>query len=203
MVLTRKETEQTEKEYFGARPIEKSYFGETSTPSVVEEEPVFEVEAEYNGLELPKVEKSTKTLPKFDILPSSNESKSASIDNQKSYKLSPRGKVLAVVCSLVVVLLFTMVIYNAVVLSVKTREINNLASAINLKQSEIETLQGLLDEFKSEEYIQKFLAENNSALRKATQADKVRIVLNIQQSADVLAPTNWFDKLCEFFSNLF
>lgn len=204
MVLTTKDT-QTEQEFeFSVKPVEKSYFS-ASPVSVADEDPLFEVEKEYDNITLPTAKSKSSILPEFEILPEKKPVAVAKeeIAENKQISLSNRGKVLAICCSIIMALLFTMVIYNAVVLGAKSREVSRLASQIELKQSEIDSLKNMLAEAESEGSVQSFLTQNGSSLRKATSLDKVRLVLNAKELEQISAPTNWFDKLCNFLSNLF
>lgn len=200
MVLTRNETETIQELDF-ARPVAKSYFAPAT--EVETENPLFEVEKEYDNLTLPERKAKSSILPEFEILPDKTAVVADAPVQQKQMSLSARGKVLAVVCSLVMVLLLTLVVYNSVVLAGKNREIARLATQIELKESDIATLQRMLKGTQSEEQVKAFLTQNNSGLRKATEADKVRLALVVGDVETVSAPTNWFDKVCEFFSNLF
>lgn len=203
MVLTEKKTETKTTDVVLEKPANKSYFGTISVET--EENPLFEVEKEYNNFEIPEQNSRSKMLPEFDILPDkkSKAEPKACYAPIKDIKLSLRGKILAVVASMVTVLLLTLVIYNAVVLGAKRAEINSLNSQLAASVSEVETLKGELTNAMSEEEISKLLQESGSTLRKATSADKVKVAIETYEVESYSAPTNWFDKLCEFLSHLF
>lgn len=204
MVLTKKKTEIAEEtnQGFSTKPVAKSYFAPLFEADQ-DQEAVFEVEKEYQGFDSPKVQKKNPILPEFDIVPKAQTRSIAKEESDVEIRLSTRGKIIAITASLIVVLLLTMVIYNAVILGAKTSEIVALSSQIAIKQEEIAVLEQALVSSESEASVNEFLSQNASTLRKATSAD--RIVVNAQEFAveETEIPTNWFDKLCEFLSNLF
>ena len=205
MVLTETKTEQeaTTNEVVLEKPIAKSYFGSISVEPA--EKPLFEVEREYNNFELPESGKHSQILPEFDVLPVSKSKTVAKteVEVSKDIKLSLRGKILATVASMITVLLLTLVIYNAVVLGAKRAEINDLNAQLSANLAEISQLETELVNAKSEEEIAKLLKDSGSTLRKATNADKVKVSIESFEVSEYEVPTNWFDKICEFLSNLF
>ena len=206
MVLTRKKTEVAEetREGFSTKPVAKSYFAPVFEADQ-DQDPIFEVEKEYNDFEVLKDQKRSSVLPEFDVLQNGETTaKAESLEKRDvQMRLSTRGKILAIVGSLVMVLLLTMVIYNAVILGAKTKEVSLLASQVATKQEEVSLLEQMLASSESEESVNSFLAENASSLRKATQSDKVIVSYESVETQQISAPTNWFDKLCEFLSSLF
>ena len=199
--MTEKKTETQTADVVLEKPVSKSYFGSISVET--EENPLFEVEKEYNNFEIPEQNSRSKMLPEFDILPDKKTQPKACGAPIKDIKLSLRGKILAVVTSLVTVLLLTLVIYNAVVLGAKRAEINALQTQLAASVGELEALETELTATQSEEEISKLLRESGSTLRKATSADKVKVAIESYAVESYKAPTNWFDKICEFLSNLF
>ena len=205
MVLTETKTEQEKAttEVVLEKPVAKSYFGSISVEPA--EKPLFEIEKEYNNFELPESARRSQMLPEFDILPSSKARSTAKVDAaiKKDLHLSLRGKIIATVASMITVLLLTLVIYNAVVLGSKKAEINSLSALLATNQAELAQLEADLQTAQSEEEIAKLLKDSGSALRKATNADKIKISVESYSASKYSAPTNWFDKICEFLSNLF
>lgn len=202
MVITRNQTEVEEKQQtIFSKPAQKSYFGSIEK----NEDPLFEVEKEYDNFDVPTAATKNPILPEFEILPSKQTQAEVQqeVQTEKQMHLSLRGKILACVSSMIIVLLLTLVIYNAVVLGSHTSEIAALSKQVGIKQEQIAELQNMLASSESEESVREVLKANNSALRKATSFDKVRVAMQIVEEDPIVAPTNWFDKLCDFLSNLF
>jgi len=204
MVMTEKETKQetATEEVVLERPVSKSYFGSITAET---EAPLFEIEKEYNNFDNPEKAKRSQMLPEFDILPdakSKTEPKACGAP-LKDIKLSLRGKILTTVACMVTMLLLTLVIYNAVVLGAKRAEINSLQAQLSSSITELSELQNELVSAQSEEEVAKLLQQSGSTLRKATSADKVKVAIEAYELEKYSTPTNWFDKICEFLSNLF
>ena len=204
MVLTEKKTDtQKATEVMLEKPAVKSYFGSISVDA--QEEPLFEIEKEYNNFDIPSDERQRNLLPEFEVLPEQEKQavKIAEVEQEKDVRLSLRGKILAVVGSMITVLLLTLVIYNAVVLGAKRSEVNMLTSQLEVSMQELASLESEYGEVQSEESVAKLLKNGGSALRKATDADKIVIGVEEYPVESVEVPSNWFDKICEFLSDLF
>ena len=199
MLLTEKKIEtETKSAVALERPTQKSYFGSLNLDTP-DEEPLFEVEKEYNNFDKPELETRSKMLP-TNV---KKEEKVVESEPAKDIKLSLRGKILAVVASLVTVLLLTLVIYNGVVLKEKRAEISSLQNELNVSLNELNTLEGNLFDAQSEEAVFKILKNAGSTLRKATNSDTVKFHVEEFEVTKYEAPSNWFDKLCDFLSGLF
>lgn len=201
MILTEKKTET---EMSLEKPVQKSYFGSLNLDAP-DDTPLFEVEREYNNFDKPENKTRNQMLPEFDIIPTNDVKKEEQVQNEpaKDIKLSLRGKILAVVASLVTVLLLTLVIYNGVVLNAKRAEVNELSAELQTSLQELTALENNLIDAQSEEAVFKILKNAGSSLRKATNADTVKFHVEEFEVTKYEAPSNWFDKLCKFLSDLF
>lgn len=226
MILTKRKTE-TEKERFSGfatRQDRRSYFQrqpqekradaraqaieeiEDFEPLPVlgfsnEDEHVFEIEKEYNNF-VPAVQDKgaeIKELPTFSIPLSEMQAKT----NTK-VRLNTRGKILAVVYSVIVALLFSFVIYNAVTIAGERSAVASIGRQVELRQSEIDFLKAEYFALGSEEGVRDTLSDSNSELKDSTEEDVVSLNLGQEQIRQKASrPTNWFDRICEFFSGIF
>ena len=113
-------------------------------------------------------------------------------------KLNARGKIFACMYSIVAVLLVAFCIYNAVAIS----NIKN-----TLSQKEVEYAQELSDVNllqKDYEEISFTQSTNQSNFVAVNESNTVKVKMEKRPKfASIDETTNWFDRVCEFISNLF
>ena len=183
----------------------------TGTPSIVEPEyeevddDVFEVEKEYkmdDDLTSDVVAKDNNKEVMQTISRERKVNKTSEYANKNTkMKINARGKIILTVFSCIVALLVSFSIYNAVA-------IGNLNAEVNAKQVAVYEVQSEIDGLSTE--IQNMSSENNinskldMKFRKVTDNDKVYLEETAKSAVPEYEKTsNFFDKLCEFFSNIF
>lgn len=119
---------------------------------------------------------------------------------QVKLKVRPQGKLLLIVISVIIILLSSLTIFNAVKISNLYKSIDNFNNQITIQDYKIDkaikNLEKLNEEAKNDD--QKILLE----LKKAT--DIQDITLYERNSVPTPKPvSNWFDKLCNFISKMF
>ncbi len=118
---------------------------------------------------------------------------------KKTFRLNARGKIAICVFSIIFAALLAFSIYNAVLIgelntsvALKNQAVANQTAVINNLQAEYNELSVDVDEGISMGY------------REATDADIVEVVSTPKATKTTTeVESNWFDKLCEFFSKLF
>ena len=115
-------------------------------------------------------------------------------------KLRPRGKLILIAISCVIILLSSFSIANAVKISRLNNEIVNLDNQITIQDFKVDTaikkLGELTDESKKD---QKAI---DLELEKTTDYTEI----GLYERQDVVKPkaqSNWFDKFCNFISRIF
>lgn len=115
-------------------------------------------------------------------------------------KLRPRGKLILIAISMVIILLSSLCISNAVKINNLNSEITNVSSQIDIQDLKIDTaikkLGSLTDEVKSDDTALRL------ELEKCTDASEVNLYER-QSLAKPQAKHNWFDKFCNFISKIF
>lgn len=160
--------------------------------------PVFEVEKEYKMQD--EIGGDVTIVPTFMPTIHKNEEVTQNKSQELKFKLNARGKIIVSVFSIISILLLSFCIYNAVL-------IGSLKSTIADKQIEAELLNR---EVYDATIDYNNITSTNSILAQLPAgytdgADKiVEVSLNQQPNINIVeAPSNWFDKLCNFLSNLF
>lgn len=174
-----------------------SDFGNSFTTTTSQTEPAFEIEKEYNTTIAPQQDEYKVVRPLMQEV----EKKQVLTQTKSKTALSPRLKIMITVYSLVFALLLGFSIYNAVAIS-------NTASMLSAKQIEVSAttevindLTGQYNELGTDEAIRDQVSGD------FVEADNSNTVIINKPDVDAVstyqAPTNWFDKICEFFSSLF
>lgn len=128
-------------------------------------------------------------------------SMSTSSNKQKvEYKVRPQGKLILIVISIIIILLSSLTIYNAVSINNLNKSIDTLNNEITIQDLKIDkavkNLQILNDDAKSNEQILELEFE------KATETTEVELYTR-QAKPTTNKVSNWFDSLCDFISKIF
>lgn len=168
--------------------------------------PSYEVEKEYNVDELNSNKPDDDYMIVKTFMPNVERQKVVTEEQKQTFKtkkikLNARGKIFVAMYSIVACLLIAFCIYNACA-------IGAVKNSISLKQLEYQTITkevNVLDNqytnLTSEESINNSIPAgftdistgNTTSVNFAERPEYIQIT----------ETTNWFDKLCEFFSNLF
>lgn len=177
------------------------------TSESVVDAPQYESESEYKdnegGLQeeseytivktfMPNVEATTNFAP--PVIEQKPKTTTKSV-----IKLNARGKIFACMYGLVATLLVAFCIYNAVSLAninknlaIKNAELNSINNTVNELNVELNSTKKPSSSTIPEGYTK--VSESNTVV---TQIDKRPSYVQVEESS------NWFDRMCEFFSNLF
>lgn len=210
MIATKRriETEQDRVGGFSTTSYDRDFLSSTTfAPSVVEPvgeapEEVFEVEREYKMDDLDSSQRLE--TPKSYMQSIQRRETNVDVKSKNAHgrmKLNMHGKIILAVFSCVLVLLTSFSIYNAVVIGKLNSEIALKEETLINSQTEVENLEYSVDNLSSESTIKSKL---NTNFRKLKDTDKV--YLEDSAKTEIVTyekSTNFFDKLCEFFSNLF
>ena len=180
-----------------------------ASPSMVEPlyeevpQEVFEVEKEYKmDDELSSAIDSSKSTSMMQTIERTDKkSKTETYKANTKLKINAHGKVILAVFSCIVCLLVGFSIYNAVVISNINSEILIKQSTVSNIESEIDGIETNIENMSSETSINSKL---DNSFRKVKDSDK--IYLEETEKSEVITyekTTNFFDKICEFFSNMF
>ena len=121
------------------------------------------------------------------------------------YKINTHGKILCTVYSAICLILVAFAIYNAVAISAlasantaKEAVLSSQKQVISMLESEYNYLgsdEGVSSRLREDEYFENFV--------EADDTNTVTIYLEAAEGAQTYSvPSNWFDNVCEFFSNL-
>jgi len=115
-------------------------------------------------------------------------------------KLRPRGKLILIAISCVIILLSSLTIANAVKINRLNNDITNLNNQITVEDLKIDKaikdLGYLTDDAKSDEQAIRLELEQTTNFTEVELYDR-------QQKVEVKASSNWFDKFCNFISKIF
>lgn len=215
MVSTQTRTETLEDEEYGNRRFVQTSIDEdeevsgnrfsmpsfnSSWTTTTETEPAFEIEKEYNGQEEERQEDFRVAKDAMHEVERKQQVIAPGVPKTRT-KLSPRLKIMMTVYSLVVALLIGFAIYNAVAISSGVSGLASKKIEVSASAEVINNLQAQYNELGTEQTIKDKVAGefidadgSNTIIIDKPQLDAVKVYE---------APTNWFDKLCEFFSGLF
>lgn len=118
---------------------------------------------------------------------------------KKTFKLNARGKIAICVFSIILVSLIALTIYNSVL-------INDLNTVVMLKNQSVATQTAVIKGLETEynELAVEVQDGVNMGYRETTPSDYVEIVASPKATkTTTVVETNWFDRLCEFFTRLF
>jgi len=170
-----------------------------------DEAPAFEVEKNYNNS---YEDDEEKTKPEFVM------AKKGLLEVDRPYvaetyaepktktKLSARLKIALTVYSLVIALIIGFAIYNTVAISSLNGTINATNIEISETQGVIKELEAEYNELGTSAYIEDKVPDNYVEIVEGTNSfSKTAPILDAEEALE--AETNWFDKICQFFSSLF
>lgn len=164
-------------------------------------EQLFEVEKEYKIKNPVMVDDEIQPIKTF--MPTlQKKSVTKQISDEKIHvKLNVRGKIMLAVYSSIVLLLSVFCIYNAFVIGNMNQIVTQKESAYVQEQTEINALEQNLNNMTAETTIKARLDKN---FRSATEGDKIYVNAGEKTAIPTYEePSNFFDKLCVFFSELF
>lgn len=175
---------------------------EIDTP-IETETPSYEYEREYvsnNNIETNEEKNPFKTssFERLDI-------ERVKPRQKLTYKFNTHGKILLTVYSAICMILVAFVIFNAVQISnIKAVNKSN-AEIISAKQEVINVLEDEYEYLGSDEGVSNRLSNDNYFKNFVKQDDSNTVTIYLEDGESVPtyhAPSNWFDDICEFFSNL-
>lgn len=154
--------------------------------------PSEEAEGEYAYVKtfMPNVEKRETTI--FDAKPKTK------LVQKTKIKLNARGKILACAYSVIVCLLIAFCVYNAVAISNVKNALQSAEVEYAQTLNEVSLLQSNYDELSSMSKI------DQSTYTPVGEGNTVKVEIAKRPAfVHVEESTNWFDKICNFLSNLF
>lgn len=164
----------------------------------------FEIVKTYTPKEkVKKEDEFDKILEVSNDMQTSEDSisvKSTNKDQKVKVQLRPQGKLILATISIIIILLASVLIHNAVTLNSLNKNIDNLNNQITVEDLKIDkavkNLETLSDEAKSSDKALEL------ELEKATSVEEVELYVR-QDTPTTSEITNWFDKLCNFVSKIF
>ena len=175
---------------------------QTTTETDIDEEttPSYEVEREYNINGLPEDE---IIVPTFMPMVKSSEPEAKEAYDYK-IKLNARGKIMATVFGVVVCFLIAFMVYNAVTISKLSNSLAYLEAEQASRTAGVSQLETTYQELTSESNLERLAGSDGIGFTYSPESSDISI--SLQQRPEISSPkesTNWFNNLCEFFSNLF
>lgn len=164
----------------------------------------FEIVKTYTHTDKPKTNNEFDKILEVSNNQSINEEtvsiKSTSKNQKVELNVRPQGKLILAVISVIIILLSSLTIYNAININKISNDIDNLNNQITIQDFNIDkaikNLKTLNEEAKSSNQAL------NLDLKKAE--DVIEISLYERKSQTNLKPiSNWFDKFCNFISKIF
>lgn len=197
----------TEDNFFNFTQTEQEEDQDTTsyeTPQFnIDTTPVYEVEKEYNVEELSPPNEGDEYCIVKTFMPNVQRKEPVVAPAPKVKKqravLNARGKIFVSMYMLVATLLIAFCIYNAVAISSLTATINATQAEYNSIQNEVTLLESDYTKFNNS--MQNLIPDNFTSINSTNT-----VSVAIQERpiyAEPEATTNAFDKICEFFSNLF
>lgn len=164
----------------------------------------FEIVKTYTPKEKKQKEDSfNKILEVSNEMQTSENALSVSTSSSKQkveYKVRPQGKLILIVISVIIILLSSLTIYNAVSINNLNKSIDSLNNEITIQDLKIDkavkNLQLLNEEAISNEQILEL------ELEKATNTTEVELYTR-QSKPNAEKISNWFDSICNFISKIF
>ena len=170
----------------------------TQETEVEESSPSYEVEREYNINGLPEDE---IIVPTF--MPTV---KSAEPEVKEAYdykiRLNARGKIMATVFGVIVCFLIAFMVYNAVTISRLSNSLEYLEAERVSRSAEVAQKEVVYQSITTDDYFKSVVGSGGFSERPVGSD----VEISLQQRPEISSPkesTNWFNNICEFFSNLF
>ena len=166
----------------------------------------FEVEKNYNTTNYDDEEEETKpefVMARKGLLEVDRPYKAELATQTKTkVQLSARMKIALTVYSLVIALIVGFAIYNAVAISNLNGTINATAYEISQSQEVINGLETEYNELGTSATIEGKVPDSFVQIEEGVNSfSKTAPILDAEETIEV--ESNWFDKICEFFSSLF
>lgn len=215
MIATKRKIE-TEKDRFGgfaSRSFGNDIYASTLIeeptatyrPVQTQEEEIFEIEKEYklsSPSEFVPQQKLTQTI--MPTVHRRHETNSEA-KSKTGIKLNFRGKIMIAVYTTVVALLLGLCIYNAFVIGSMKGVVSAKQATLQTQQSELSNLEIEFNNLADESTIKAKLADmSDKNYRTVTESDKVYVKASEKTEVPTYeGSSNFFDKVCEFFSKLF
>ena len=141
-------------------------------------------------------------LSKFDTALDNSTTVRPTTGAERSFKakLNARGKIVVVTYALVVALLGFLLIYNAFSMAAVTASIAATEIMISEEQATIEELTTQLNNLNNPDLIMERVAASGFV---PTTTESSGIETPVGESISYEVQTNWFDKICDFISNIF
>lgn len=164
-------------------------------------EQLFEVEKEYKIKNPVMLDDEIQPIKTFMPTLQKKTSTKPVSEERVNVKLNVRGKIMLAVYSCIVLLLSVFCIYNAFVIGNMNQIVTQKESAYIKEQTEINALEQNLNNMTAETTIKSKLDED---FRSITDSDKIYVSAGEKTPVPTYEePSNFFDKLCIFFSELF
>ena len=141
-------------------------------------------------------------LSKFDTASTQTTEARPTANVNKSFKasLNTRGKIIVITYALVVALLGFLLIYNAFSMAAVTASIAATEILISEEKASIQELTSQLNDLNNPDMIMERVAEAGFV---PTQTQVSGVTTVVGESISYETQTNWFDKICDFISNIF
>ena len=168
-----------------------------------DQDTAFEVEKNYNSTDYDDEEDSK---PEFVMarkgLLEVDRPYRAEVAPKAKTQLSARMKIVLTVYSLVIALIVGFAIYNTVAISNLNGTINATAYEISESQEVINGLEAEYNELGTSAVIEGKVPNNFVEIEEGVNSfSKTAPILDAEETIEV--ESNWFDKICQFFSSLF
>lgn len=124
------------------------------------------------------------------------------VESKPEYKLKTKAKVWLVCFSMIAIMLFSLCIYNGINIGNLNNSIDSTTTSINNINKDIQTIVKDIGKLTDDQEIM-----NNASdlgLTEVDDAHNIEIELNEKNDVkDYKGQTNFFDRICNFFNNLF
>ncbi len=162
---------------------------------------LYEVEKEYKVQTPETISEETNK----NFMPTVQRKSFAKVDNETTsstkVKINTRGKILISVYSCIAAILIAFCIYNAFAISGLSKIVDNKQEIVATEQASVSQLEDQYEGLASEQNVR---ANLSSEFRQVTENDKVYVVSKSETEVPQYEePTNFFNKICIFISNLF
>ena len=148
------------------------------------------------------VETVSSDLNKFDSVLTQTTTVRPTASVNKSFKasLNTRGKIVVITYAIIVALLGFLLIYNAFSMAAVTASIAATEILISEEKATIQELSTQLSELNNPDLIMERVTEAGFV---PTQTQVSGVTTSVGEVISYEQQTNWFDKICDFFANIF
>ncbi|MBQ7579462.1 MAG: hypothetical protein IJT25_02910 [Clostridia bacterium] len=189
--------------FFSSRPYTQTQVEDSDEE---ETEPAFEIEKNYSSSDEEDEEENEKqdfVMAKKGLLDVRRKQEAQPIiESVSKPKLSARLKIALTVYSLVLALIVGFAIYNTVAISSMGNSINATSYEISMEQGVINDLEAEYNELGTSASIKERVP--NGYVEIVDGENSFSSIAPVLDEEEVISlDSNWFDKVCEFFSSLF